>query len=779
MPSPKNYERFELDEKSIKKYWTSKGENEKRKKLIELLSGTAHDGIDSGLRDHAIWWAIDLAYDAPFNQITPTIVRDVMRRSQGKKPADVLDILKSWNINLGDLVRETTGPDGCVITVIDASFMTQVVVPLVKAYVTIRRAKLFNDRNIFPLFKYEPIKFTLQNRIIGEIVTDIVQQISQQFGYPAVLRQAILQALQYGTCLMFPMEEWFCDMQIEGDSKEAECVREGLRYTMPHPTRYFFDHNHRISTLNTDSGCEFAGYWSVDRMGAIADNEHYFNTDKIAWSKSSNFGTNYRQYFSEIFPCKMDFPSNMGAAGAGVADREKTVEYYSSNDRDKAVFKTTIFRKIIPKDYGLGNYPHPIWMRFVVAGDDTVIWNAPIAYCPAVYFGYDADELRSRTAPMSLEVLPYQDIFSMTLTQHIFSTKQNLSKAVFVDTDQVDEKYLKQLELMGDARFSKIPFIPFSGRDARVKGQDRGVAFHNINFPLQDTSSTAQLMTQILTILDRVMVMSSQEVGQAATHEQTAEETRIIATNTSTRVTFTGSYIDDGIDAWKRQLYNASRAYLDDDVVAQVSVNVEGSKAALKKLGFAVVDESGTETNGQNKAVVKAKMSELVLDAFISTREGEARINGAAIAGAMSNLLQVAFSNPITAQAIGPQQSLDLITEIGKLAGMPKEFALKMAKGASPEEQQKVAQEGLQQIQQQITEQAVKAAEQAIGEPLAEQLGKTNEAVATVAQDVDQTQQSLAALIQQLGPIIEAMNQAQQAPPPPQYDTAPQEPALV
>lgn len=778
---PSLFKEFKLDRESLQKYWTSKGNNTLRDKLRGLIRQRNNDGIDSGLRDHRIFWAIDLAYDAPFNQLAPTIVKDILTKHANKDTQSILDVLKQWNINIDDVMCRTVDAQGNERIIIDAPMFFQVVFPLVKAYVTIRRAKLFNDRNIFPFLKYEPIKFTLQNRIIGEIITDLVQQICQQYGYPAILKQVILQVLQYGTCLMFPMEEWHRDeayFSVDGKSKKLT-VKEGLRYCMPHPTLSFWDKNHRPSTFNTDSGCEFAGYWKVDRFSTVEDNPHYWNKDSVAM-RGNNWMSSYPTYFQEVAPCVLKIPSKWALPDG---DRQREVEYYSTNDRDSAIFLTEMFCKLIPSHWGLGTYEHPLWMRFVLAGSDTVIWNSPMCFNPVLYAGYDSDEQKARNSSMALEVLPGQDHFGILCSQYIYSVKQNLSKAVFFDTDQVDQKHVDQLANLGVRRYAATPFIPFSSRAAKIAGHERADAFIPINFPFQDTASIASAMTTIIGILERILVLSSQEIGQAASHEQTAQETQIIAAHTSTRVTFTGSFIDDFIDGWKRQLYDAIRAYLPDEVTAQASINVPGSQDVLNDLGFTIEDDKGTSESGRVKAVVKGKLSKLSLDAFISTREGESRINGTAIAGAMSNLLQVAMANPVTASAIGAEQALDMITEIGKLAGMPKEFQLKVAKGATDEEKQKMVGEELQKLSQQIAQAAVQASVQEsqkeIGEPLAEQLQQTNQVIGQVNQKTEETAQVLAALIQKMQPLLAALEQAAAQPQAPPNAPAPAEPALA
>lgn len=458
MPHPKILEKYGVTQANLEKFWTAKSTIGKRKELLELTHARVTDGIDSGLRDFRTFWAIDTAYDAPFNQITPTIVRDIIARSQGKDSQAVLDIIKSWNINESDLVRRVKCADGSEQIIIDAPVLFQVIVPLVRSYITIRRAKLFNDRNLFPFLKYEPIKFTMVDRVIGEIMTDIVQQITQAFGYPAILKQVILQALQYGSCLMFPREEWFVEKQEEmvDEKPKLVTVKEGIRYEMPHPTKCFWDKAHRISTFNSDSGCEFGGHWGIRRYGEILDNPNLWNKEAVSIGKITDRANTYRAYFQEVFPCAMSFPER-STRGAGERDRERDVDRYSTGDRDRAVFLTQIFMKLTPKKWGFGDYPYPIWNRIILANDHTVLWHSPVCYRPILYCGYDADDQRSQNPGMALEIVPHQDHFSMCLSQWIYSARHNLTKAVFYDTDQVDQKFVEQLENLGSRRYAGIP----------------------------------------------------------------------------------------------------------------------------------------------------------------------------------------------------------------------------------------------------------------------------------------------------------------------------------
>ena len=113
-----------------------------------------------------------------------------------------------------------------------------------------------------PLFKFEPQKSTQANRVKGEIVTDRVQLISQQYDYSSTLSQSVFQMLHYGYCFQFPKESWHSEKQLvrdeEGNEKEVY-TREGIRYHMPHPASPYSEDSHSPSRFTSDSECKIRG----------------------------------------------------------------------------------------------------------------------------------------------------------------------------------------------------------------------------------------------------------------------------------------------------------------------------------------------------------------------------------------------------------------------------------------------------------------------------------------------------------------------------------------
>lgn len=748
----------------------------KVKPLMDLIRSRINEGVTRNLKESRHWAAIDLAFDSAFYQVTPTLARAVL---SGKLSSEaVLKAAQDWG--LSHLITETSVGGQSQKTVDLPSFFA-ITVPIAKAYVLIRTAKIFNDRNLYPLFKYEPARLTLTNRMRCEMITDRVQAMVSQMDYVGIMRQAILNKNIYGINLMFPAECWYTEKQtVEKDGKEDDrTVREGLRYNLPHPSRVFWDLNYRLGTFNSDTGCSYAGYWQVQRYGDIKDNDAYWNVDKIS------FGTNWFSFsptfFATVYPCVINFPSQCGscsttspaggatstgvsnAGGAGATDREGQAGFYASEQVDQSVTLTQLFMKIRPDKYGLGTYKHPVWFRFVVASDTTVIYAEPLAYSPVIYRGYDAHEERQLNTSLVLEAIPFQDHITNLLTQQLLTIKQNLISAVFFNEDAVGTGTSKKIQNLGQKLYMEVTFIPFSAKMMQFAGKDLKEAFFPVNFPRLDTTAILAGIRVLLDMMERVLVMSAQEIGAAATHEQTAQETRVISQSTSNRLNFTASYDDDADLAWKKQLYDALMAYGGDEMYAQVSMEAtEDVKKALGKLGFTVEEEGDATKN--TKTLVKGGKTALLYEEFASNRAASDRIDNIALSNAMVQLLQVVITNPQMFAAIGTVQAVKIVNEIAQLAGFYKDFKLEVMPGSSPEEIQKQAQEQIGQMLAQMKQAIEQQMAQAVGplgeglKQVAESVGQINEVVPQLVQGVQamtqkiqQMEQSTAQVVQQIG----------------------------
>jgi hypothetical protein len=716
---------------AMKSAFTAKKPSDKIKKLTDKMRNRIQEGVSRSLRDHKLYYSLDLAWNAPLRQISPTLLHSLMNKESDDK--SVASALESWGVS--HLVEDHVSAKGETTKALNLPRFYQIFVPLVKAYVTIRWARIFNDRNLVPLFKFEPQKSTQENRVKGEVVTDRVQLISQQYDYPTVLSQSIFQMLHYGYCFQFPKESWHSEKQLERDSDGGEretYTKEGIRYHSPHPARTFWDVSHRPSSFNSDTGCKFCGYWTIKRYADVKNNTHYYNTDKVSagsidWlTTNPNFGLYVNSGYSGV----VNFLKK--ETGSMLMDREKEVQYYSSEHDDHSVLVTEYFEKLNPKKVGLFDYDYDVWFRFCLAQDDTVIYAEPLPYCPAVYYGYDSNELQTINPSLSLEILPFQDHVGNMLTQYLLSIKQNLTNLTFVDEDQVGSETIDEINDAGQNMYSTLNFVGYSSRKARVGQHDADKAFTSFKFPQQNTQEVMNGVRSILDILERVLVLSAQEVGAAASHEQTAEEVRSIASYTSNRLQFTSSAVDRAMYAWKNQIYNGLMAYGESEFYAQLQTPI--TRERLETLGFTV--EDADEGISSKPVVAVRDKTAMSLDSFTSVRDGMDRINNTSSANVMSQLFGAAMGNPMVAQVVGPEQAVGLLNQIFELAGVPRDFRLKMAKSVEELEKAQAEAQGQQEggaqdvagLQEQLMGQFQEAA-QMLQQQVAEQLAQSSEAV--------------------------------------------------
>lgn len=712
--------------------------SDKIKELIELSASRIHEGIQQTQRDARFYWAIDRAYDVSRRQITYSLVEGLLDRKPSAET--VLSAAKSWGLEDMLVPAFKNGKPCCTdkgdqILKLDLPTFFSVFVPVVAAYHKIRTAKLFNDRDLHPLYKYEPLKLTLPNKLKAEIITDRIQRMSSEMGYRSDERQSIHQALLYGQCLNFPMEDWFTEEQLimEGGKEKKTVIKEGVRFAIPHPSRSFFDLAHRPSTLNSDTGCMYAGYWDMVRYSDISTNNQYWNRDKVSYGgRTSNWvNRDVWKLFQTMYPCVMQFPQSSSWGGAGNQDRQERAFYHTENDKDSAVTIAPFFCKVIPKDWDLFDYEYPVWMRFIFASDDTVIWGRPLAYSPNVCYLYDADQNRAFQNSLGLELLPWQDHLSNYLTQYLLSVKKNLAKVVFWNTEVLDDDNIKQIRNLGEKVYRDMNFIPYSERELKWQQTSIQQAFHPVSFPLLNTQEIAAAINVMIGVMERMLGYSSQEVGAPASHEQTKGEVDIIALNTSVRLEYTGGFIDDGVKARKKLLYDAMMAYSSDEVFAEIADMNEAKEAELKKMGFKIEDaESGAEA----KAGVRGDKKALKLEGFASDREGVNRLPDAKVAVGMLQAFQTVFTNPLIVQEVGARQLIDLFNQILPFAGTPQGWKLKVDTAQTKEHQAQAAAQQIQQmqqaIQQAIGEQTTQIAGKIVNEELTKMAGVIKEQIA-------------------------------------------------
>src|SRR5580692_11251291 len=83
------------------------------KRLELLIANRIQDVQLRNLNDWPMYWAIEKAYDAPFDQTTPTMIRSFLGQDWSNlKQQDLLAKLQQWGLKPDDLLLKTTQPNG-------------------------------------------------------------------------------------------------------------------------------------------------------------------------------------------------------------------------------------------------------------------------------------------------------------------------------------------------------------------------------------------------------------------------------------------------------------------------------------------------------------------------------------------------------------------------------------------------------------------------------------------------------------------------------------------
>lgn len=741
----------------------------KIEELIKLTASRINDGLSGNFRDAKIWWAIDRAYDINQRQVPYTLVSGFLDRRPSKTD-DVYRAAHDWGLDqLLTPVCNSNGsaqcaPDGSPLMKLDLPTFFQIYVPVVQAYHKMRVAKLFGDRDTYPIYHFEPLRQTMTDRLKTEIITSRIQRMATDMGYRSDERQSIHQAVLYGTCLNFPMEHWWTDEQLDHNGKKR-VVREGIRNAIPHPSRTFYDLAHRLSTLNSDTGVQWAGYWDITRWGELQANKDYWNTGcvdktygKYNWLKSDGW-----RVYQELFPCRFSFPNLGDRQGAGDQDRVERANYYLTDDLDKGIVQGVLFQKLIPSDWDLYDYDYPVWHRFVLAGEQSVIWVEPLGYTPSVAYMYDHDQGRAFNSSLGLELMPWQDLMSNYLTQLLISVKQNLSNVVFWNKDLLDDKYVEMIANLGEKLYRKTNFIPFSRQEFSWQKQTERDVFYRVDMPKHNTQEILMAINTMLQIMERMLGYTPEETGGRSTSDESATAVSERSQNRGVRLAYTGGFIDEARHARKNQLYEAMMNYSDDQIMAEIADLTDAKESELKAMGFEVEQTSKGE---HTKAGVKGKKASLRLDGFATERDISSQAADSKIAATMIQTFQAIFSNPQMVEQLGIPQLIDLFNQTLHYAGMPKDFRLKLDPTMkSPlQEQGEQIQQVQQQLAQALEQVKVEAAQSdaQITQGVQQGLQQVSEGVQSELQQLAQATQQM--VQQEVGQLAEGIKQGVAGP---------------
>ncbi len=695
-----------------------------RARFEKWISGLLQEHIVFSLSNHSKLAAVDMAWDSfPVNNA----VVPLMQYAQGR--IDMAQV-GTWMQDIPNGSAYLRKNDKGEVIGVDMPRFFEVNINLLRSVITRRRAAQMQkyDR-MWPYFKYEPRDQTQVGKLRADMVSQRMDIMADQYGYRHFMSQAALHMLLYSKCVAFPRAHWEREVQLErmpGDMPKDEngklrtrskVVREGLSWVLPHPSRVFYDNNYPLTSLNDDTGCEYVGFWDVTRWGDIANNGDYFNRKRVSYTSGmvdwfSTYWAYFNQYFTTIIP-----PSLPQARGDNVNftnDRKNQVGLFTGQMEQVSTIFTHLWIKVRPQNWGWGRYPHPIWVHLKVAGDATVVYAKIVPSCPAATFSYNENDARLFNISMAHELMPFQDQLTNLFSQLLETIKQDLFSVAVLNTDVFPDdangrKALAEFEalMQNKATYCSMQMLEVSFNklsQLNIKPQDAFLVVRST--PNTHIDKIFQAISETVKMAERLMVMSTHEQGQAASHEISATESHEISQSTDTVYDFISVGIDEGRAAMKRICFDSLVACGSDDVELTVSSRYPAN--VVKKAGFSVVQDGMEDVAGYSRVI--GDKNNLVHEFIYTSRDGGDRPAGQQAATVLVQMLQAIGSLEKDIQqavlgAMGKEKVFEILNQIFRCVDAGVDLKLELKPGEDNTlliSQNEQVMEGMQRLAQAV-----------------------------------------------------------------------------
>lgn len=615
--------------------------------------------------------------------------------------------------------------------------LTEISLNVTKSLVTRRVAAISTPiRQRTPLGVYDPQDTSLVGRLKGDMMTQRFEQMSDDFGYRPAIEQTARDVSMYGHQVEFITKPWEVrktKLRRKKNTNGTEGVgatemdwetydaieKEGVDYIAPHPSRKFWDRNYPLRKINTDTGGEYIGYWDVSRIGALRQNKELWNHGAIEWDtglwdlmnqNQSFFRYYYREAiavaerFGNKIGLRNDAKSNVGTTYQGIDDAPCTLAYY--------------FRRLNPKQWGIADYDYDVWIRFVVAGKSTVIWADVCGSTPAIYYGYNESDQRAQSSSFASDAMQIQDQVSNLLSQLLDIQGQGLTRIYALNVDGMKPEEIEKVENALKTRdYSQAHAIIIKHSAEAMK--DMGVEARSAyaerlkSIEISTTEKTSEIFRSIMNLLslgERQLFFSPQELGQVAPREITATEANMVNNTTLGIRDFHAIGIEEGLDVKKKIAYESAIAFGSDKVT--LSVMDSYSRETVEAAGFTVISadtDEKIETVKSGRFTLSGNKYDLVHNYVFTSRDGTERAPSAAEAQATVQYLDVLGKYPALGQCMTVGKGVEVLNRVSRRLGVS--VTLRVPAGVDPSQpmtgnpQEQFAQfaQGVQQALQAIT----------------------------------------------------------------------------
>jgi|TARA_R100001463_G_scaffold19123_2_gene47231 hypothetical protein len=653
---------------------------DKREEMEKLVASRITEAITFSLRNHHLYSSVDLAWDStPLNSRVIPLVMYAQKRINVSSCVKELDKLK---VSDKYVKRGSAGqPDE-----IDLPKFFEVNINLVRSFVTRRLAAQVNKyNNLYPFFKYEPRTTGVTGKVRADVLSQRVEIMSDQYDYRHFQTQVVRDMFLYGHSVAFPRAAWEREVQWEKANPEyddnrakTKVTKEGISWINPHPSRVFWDNAYPLTSLNSDTGSEYVGFWDVVRYRDVMSNPMYFNRDSVGYTTASvglftQYSTYFNHYYTQIVPPRTEDDLTSWN------DRKNSMGMYSGEMGDTSVFVTDYFMKLVPNQWGIGDYPHPVWVHMRVAGDSTIIFAEFLPSSPAAVFSYNENDTRLRNLSVAHELMSYQDQLTNLFSQLLETTKADLFNVGVLNTDIFPdtEEGLKlrqefQKTMSGENYYATTHVLEASFQKLANLGIDTNPdnVFKIIRSqPNSQLTNIFRSIAELISISERLMALSPQEQGQPSPRETSATEVLTISNTTESVYTFISEAVDEGRAAMKRVIYESIVAMGSNTI--HLPVKNRYIPAVIQKAGFDIDtdDAEMMDPDLERRYTIIGSKRALCHDYIFTSRDGSERASNLQQAQALIQVFQIVSQSPVVLEALGKDKYFELVNEIARKSG--------------------------------------------------------------------------------------------------------------
>lgn len=657
-----------------------------RKFFEERIRNRMQEGITRSMKTYKRYAAADIAWDgAPIHQD----MMPLLAYAQGNM--DKVELTKEF-IGLGDEKRYVDDENGQ--KTLNLPKFVQVHANLVRHFITRRLASQSNKyTNLTPFYAYDSRSTDQVGKLRADAVSQRMDIMADEYGHRQHDSQCMRDTFLYSKCVDFVTSAWEQDKhwrrkdptgKAEKPNMEEYIEREGVSWFNPHPSRLIYDDAHPLSSLNTDNGCTYVGYWDIVRFGAISDSGTYWNKGSVRhstylWDIFNSNASFFSKYYGTIKPPETLKSNEKDPAGGN--DIKNNMGQLAQMTEDSPSLQMVYFEKIVPAEHNIGSYPYPVWVRFITAGDNTIIHAELMPSRPAAFMTFNDSDGRSDNISFAHELMPYQDAMNNLLNAMQSIIEMDCAKQIMIDKDALDastrEQFIQKMRGQDWAGSPTVVEVSFSKlRDLGINIKD--VIHTNGTTGSQQTiESILRAIAQLVALVEKLIAMSPAELGQPAPREISATEVHEISQTTST----VASFISDGIDAYRE----AKKRIQYEGLIAcgtqplNVPVVHRYTTAVIEKAGFQVAD--GIEEADNGKQTIVGTVKKLRHTMVFSSRDGSERPQNVKASQSLVQLLQVVAPDPDLRKEIGKERMFLIINEIFRLSGA--KIDLKLEAGES------------------------------------------------------------------------------------------------